>query len=178
MLGHFVYKYQLLYAMDHRHFSTGRAWPMICIRVLVALVFFQAAMAGQLILKGAIPRSILVIPLVIGTIWFALWYNRTYEPLMRFIALRSLHEADDDDTISLSESRNEESIIASRARAVDGDELNWTFVNPNLIIPLEDIWISKENIRITGQEVDAQGRDVHRSRMTNFVERAAEAAVP
>lgn len=150
---------------------------MICIRILVALVFFQVAMAGQLILKGAIPRSVLVAPLFIGTIWFAIWYNRTYEPLMRFIALRSLHESQ-DDTLSLSDSRNEENVHAARARAVDGDESNWAFVNPNLIIPLEDIWISKENARVASQEVNARERDVGRSRVTNLVERAAETVVP
>lgn len=177
MLGHFVYKYQLLYAMDHRHFSTGRAWPMICIRVLVALIFFQVAMAGQLLLKGAIPRSVLIAPLFIGTVWFALWYNRTYEPLMRFIALRSLHESQ-DDSLSLSDSRNEENVDAAQARTVDGDESNWTFINPNLIIPLDDIWIPEDGARVSGQEYDTQQRDARRSRRTNFVERAAEAAVP
>ena len=150
---------------------------MICIRVLVALIFFQVAMAGQLLLKGAIPRSVLIAPLFIGTVWFALWYNRTYEPLMRFIALRSLHESQ-SETPSLSDSRNEENTNAVQARAVDGDESNWTFNNPNLIIPLEDIWISKENARIAGQEVNAQQRDVGRSRLTNAVERAAESVIP
>ena len=176
VLGHFVYKYQLLYAMDHRHFSTGRAWPMICIRVLVALIFFQVAMAGQMLLKGAIPRTLLIAPLLIGTIWFAIWYNRTYEPLMRFIALRSLHEADEDDSPSLSDSRNEENMHASEARAVDGDESNWNFINPNLVIPLEDVWISKDHVRTRGQEVNAQQRDVRRSRVQNFTERLGETA--
>ena len=134
-------------------------------------------MAGQLLLKGAIPRTVLIAPLFIGTIWFALWYNRTYEPLMRFIALRSLHESQ-EDTPSLSDSRNEENMNAAEARAVDGDESNWTFNNPNLIIPLEDVWISKENARVAGQEVNARQRDVTRSRLTNFAQRAAEAAIP
>ncbi|QSS59690.1 DUF221 domain-containing protein [Histoplasma capsulatum] len=31
-IGRFIYKYQLLYAMDHQQHSTGRAWPMICSR--------------------------------------------------------------------------------------------------------------------------------------------------
>jgi calcium permeable stress-gated cation channel len=150
VLGHFVYKYQLLYAMDHRHFSTGRAWPMICIRIVVALIFFQVAMAGQLILKGAIPRSVLVVPLFIGTIWFAFWYNRTFEPLMRFIALRSLHEAQ-DEAQSLNESRLQESMSITRC-SVDDDESNWKYINPNLIIPLEDIWIAKTSSREAQEE--------------------------
>ena len=150
---------------------------MICIRILAALVFFQAAMAGQLLLKGAFPRSALIAPLVIGTIWFALWYNRTYEPLMRFIALRSLHESE-DDVLSMSESRNEENMNVVGTHTVDGDESNWAFFNPNLTIPLEDVWISKENAKVANQEINAQERDVRRTRITNFVERAAEATVP
>ena len=46
MLGHFTYKYQLLYAMDHQQQSTGRAWGMICDRIFVGLVFFPAHDGG------------------------------------------------------------------------------------------------------------------------------------
>jgi len=40
LIGGFIYKYQLLYAMDQQQHSTGRAWPMICDRVIVGLVVF------------------------------------------------------------------------------------------------------------------------------------------
>jgi calcium permeable stress-gated cation channel len=90
MLGHFTYKYQLLYAMDHRQQSTGRAWGMICDRIFVGLIFFQLTTAGQLILKQAVTRSVLMIPLVIATIWVNVLYGRAYKPLMKFIALRSV----------------------------------------------------------------------------------------
>ena len=176
VLGHFVYKYQLLYAMDHRHFSTGRAWPMICMRILIALIFFQVAMVGQLILKGAYPRSILVAPLFIGTIWFAISYNRTYEPLMRFIALRSLHEAQ-DEAHSLSDSRMEE--MSVNRSSLDDDESNWRFVNPNLVIPLEDVWIAKASAREAHDDsVNGRAGQVNRSRLTNATERLVESIVP
>jgi len=89
-LGHFVYKYQLLYAMDHQQQSTGRAWTMICDRIFVGLIFFQLTTAGQLILKQAVTRSVLMIPLLVATVWISIVYGRTYKPLMRFIALRSV----------------------------------------------------------------------------------------
>jgi hypothetical protein len=88
--GHFVYKYQLLYAMDHQQQSTGRAWVMICDRIFVGLIFFQLTTSGQLLLKGAATRSVLIIPLIGLTIWLSVIYGRTYKPLMKFIALRSV----------------------------------------------------------------------------------------
>ncbi|KAK5164021.1 uncharacterized protein LTR77_010112 [Saxophila tyrrhenica] len=88
--GHFVYKYQLLYAMDHQQQATGRAWVMICDRVFVGLIFFQLTTAGQLLLKSAAARSLLIVPLIIVTIWINILYGRTYKPLMKFIALRSV----------------------------------------------------------------------------------------
>lgn len=140
LMGAFIYKYQLLYAMDHRHFSTGRAWPMICNRIIVGLVVFQLAMAGQLVLRKAVFRSIIVAPLLIGTIWFGFSYRRTYEPLMKFISLRSLHEAQ-DEAISLSGSRHEEEVHTG---VRFGDEEEHTqFINPSLVTPLEDVWVSK-----------------------------------
>ncbi|GAB7366864.1 hypothetical protein MBLNU230_g1033t1 [Neophaeotheca triangularis] len=92
-LGHAVYKYQLLYAMDHGQHSTGAGWGMICDRIFVGLVFFQLTTAGQLLLKQAVTRSLLMVPLVIATVWFCVVYGRTYKPLMRFIALRSVRTA-------------------------------------------------------------------------------------
>lgn len=173
VLGYFVYKYQLLYAMDHRNFSTGRAWPMICIRIIVALIFFQVAIAGQLILKGAIPRSILVAPLLMGTMWFAFWYHRTYEPLMRFIALRSLHEAQDESQ-TVNASRLGENSNSTHS-SVASDDFRWKYVNPNLVSHLEEAWISTSSKHGLDESLEHQ---VARSRRTNAFQRIAEAAIP
>uniref|UniRef100_A0A093VGK9 Putative membrane protein n=1 Tax=Talaromyces marneffei PM1 TaxID=1077442 RepID=A0A093VGK9_TALMA len=107
-LGHFIYKYQLLYAMDHQQHSTGRAWPMICSRVLLGLVVFQVAMIGVLALRKLIARSLLLVPLLGATVWFTYFFAYTYEPLMKFIALRSIDQdrpdrnngSNSDDSIS------------------------------------------------------------------------------
>ena len=145
IIGSFIYKYQLLYAMDHRKHSTGRAWSIICHRVIVGLLVFQLAMAGQLALLTAIKRSLLVIPLLAGTIWFGYFYSRSYDPLMKFIALRSLHRDDDAEVISLSQSRFDND--TEEGRVVDtSEQTGLRFINPSLITPLEDVWVSKNHV--------------------------------
>lgn len=166
-LGHFVYKYQLLYAMDHQQHSTGRGWGMICDRVFVGLVFFQITTAGQLILRGAIPRSLLMVPLIIGTIWMSIAYGNTYKPLLRFIALRSVRRAEQtayvdepDNPVPAdwqSADRNPWADAESArlrwgrepgrgiTRAKDaGSESSMRFVNPSLVAPLDPVWITEE----------------------------------
>jgi len=148
-IGRFIYKYQLLYAMDHQQHSTGRAWPIICNRVIVGLVVFQLAMIGILALRKAIARSILIIPLLGGTLWFSYFFARTYGPLMKFIALRSIDRdraADGDNTptpeSSLSPpSQWERDSIPMRLRGRDLGPRLRKYVNPNLVLPLEEPWI-------------------------------------
>lgn len=147
-IGHFIYKYQLLYAMDHQQHSTGRAWPMICTRVIVGLVVFQLAMSGILALRGAITRSILIAPLLIGTFWFFYFFSRTYDPLMKFIALRSIDRdraAESDEsptpTSTLSPSQWERDSIPLRLRGRDLAPRLRKYINPNLIVPLDEPWI-------------------------------------
>jgi hypothetical protein len=168
-IGHFVYKYQLLYAMDHQQHSTGRGWGMICDRIFVGLVFFQVTTAGQLILRGAIPRSLILVPLIIGTIWMSIAYSNTYKPLLRFIALRSVrrHEQtayeDEPDNPVPSENhspdRNPWADADSarirwsrepdrRGRSKDsGSESSMRFVNPSLVAPLDPVWILENDER-------------------------------
>ena len=158
-MGSFIYKYQLLYAMDHRNFSTGRAWPMICDRILVGLIFFQIAMGGQLLLKAAIKRSVLVIPLLVATAWFSVFYRRTYAPLTKFIALRSLRETH-EEAMSVGGSRYEEAAHRSRdvsrdaSRDREVEEVNARFINPSLVVSLEDVWVSKARHGSTSEAVN------------------------
>ena len=143
VIGNFIYKYQLLYAMDHRQHSTGKAWTMICNRIVVGILVFQIAMAGVLALKMAILRSLLILPLLIGTIWFMVYYERSYEPLMKFIALRSLHRDVIPGAVTPGESRYDSE--TDHGQAIDEDEeTGLRFINPSLIIPLEDMWVAKE----------------------------------
>lgn len=143
LIGNFIYKYQLLYAMDHRQHSTGKAWTIICERVVVGILVFQIAMAGVLALKTAILRSLLILPLLLGSIWFMIYYRRSYEPLMTFIALRSLHRDEMPGTLAPGESRYDSENSNGRDMDED-DETGLRFINPSLIIPLEEMWIAKE----------------------------------
>ncbi|KAL9610888.1 MAG: hypothetical protein Q9167_004429 [Letrouitia subvulpina] len=149
LIGSFVYKYQLLYAMDHRQHSTGKAWLIICNCVIIGLIVFEIAMAGLLALQTAFYRSIIIVPLLAGTIWFSVFFRRTFDPLMNFIALRSLHSKAPYGDISPGESRYE--LETDRGRAVDEDEeTGLRYINPSLVLPLEEVWLA--NNRVNGSE--------------------------
>lgn len=139
IMGFFTYKYQLLYAMDHPQHSTGGAWPMICYRLMVGLGVFQLAMAGVIALRQAFKRSIAIIPLILFTIWFSYFYRRTFEPLTKYIALRSIRRgsnpavniADEDPGLySRPDVRRATSTTLDEER-----EKGQKFVNPSLIVP-------------------------------------------
>lgn len=141
MIGGFTYKYQLLYAMDHREHSTGKAWSIICIRIIIGLILFQIAMAGVLTLRTAFKRSLLIIPLIAGTIWFAVYFLRSYDPLMEFIALRSLKSEGVPET-ERGESRYDSETAGGRT-VDDSEETGLRYMNPSVIVPLENAWIGK-----------------------------------
>lgn len=170
--GHFVYKYQLLYAMDHQQQATGRAWGMMCDRVFVGLVFFQITTSGQLILKNAISRSVLVVLLIIATIWVSIVFGRTYKPLLQFIALRSVRrgeqytdyssppDASSTSSNDLAPERNvwaessngqglryfrETRIGLSRQVVDENGENSVPFINPSLVARLDPLWIGDKN---------------------------------
>ena len=179
--GHFVYKYQLLYAMDHQQQATGRAWGMMCDRVFVGLVFFQITTSGQLILNRALSRSLLVVFLIVATIWISIVFSRTYKPLLQFIALRSVRRGeqytdyptppDANSTSSSTELAPERSVWAESSegqglryfretrlglgqRILDenGDK-TVPFINPSLVAPLDPLWIGDKNLT---RETEAQ----------------------
>ena len=105
-------------------------------------------MAGVLALKLAIKRSVLIVPLLAGTVWFILFYNKTYEPLMKFIALRSLHR-DDVDSVEPMEPRYDSETGGGRA-ADEDDITGLRFVNPSLVIPLEEMWVAQKPAQSNG----------------------------
>ncbi|KAH7077039.1 hypothetical protein FB567DRAFT_140307 [Paraphoma chrysanthemicola] len=153
MIGHFVHKYQLLYAMEHRQHSTGRGWTMMCDRIIGGLVLFQITVAGQLALKKAFKRAALIAPLIIATFWFFYVFAKTYRPLMKFIALRSLRNPETSD---LGRDFQEEAVLSGREgfRAPVGRltldearERNLRFENPTLVMPLSEVWLANKSGR-------------------------------
>ncbi|KAF2405310.1 DUF221-domain-containing protein [Trichodelitschia bisporula] len=136
IIGYFVYKYQLLYAMDHSHHSTGKSWIMVCDRIIIGLVIFQISMAGQLALRSAVKRSLGIIPLIVVTVWYGYMYSSSYKPLMTFIALRSIRKAEHADDQGQSIRLAAET--RSNRSSGSGDEVRDSglyFVNPSLVAP-------------------------------------------
>ncbi|KAM0165255.1 hypothetical protein ACHAQE_002418 [Botrytis cinerea] len=147
-LGYYTYKYQLLYAMDHPQHATGGAWPMIVYRLLVGLGFFQLTMAGVIALRKAFTPAILVVPLIPFTIWYSYYFRRTFQPFIRFIALRSIRR-DSDPGINIAGENiginRPPGNIRRRGSTVDeAREKGTRYINPSLVVPLEKIWINKD----------------------------------
>ncbi|KKY39007.1 hypothetical protein UCDDA912_g00914 [Diaporthe ampelina] len=172
-LGYFTYKYQLLYAMDQPQHATGGAWRIISYRVVLGLIVFQVTMAGYLSLQTAFFASLLVVPLLMGTVWYSYYWKRQFEPLTNYIALRSIRHRQS------SRSRNNDSnsgsgsgtsspgdqegsvvhdevfggpgrhppqeLLRRRKSTVDEDkEKGLRFINPSLVVPLEQPWIYRD----------------------------------
>ncbi|KAI9684151.1 MAG: hypothetical protein M1829_003421 [Trizodia sp. TS-e1964] len=142
LIGHLTYKYQLLYAMDHSPHSTGRVWPMICYRLMLGLGVFQLSMAGWLALRQALKRALMLAPLIVATVWFSYFFARTYEPLTKYIALRSIHVAPGRGeaaagTDGAADAHAHAGVyVPGRIETLETEE-RMRFVNPNLSAPLE-----------------------------------------
>ncbi|KAK0731013.1 hypothetical protein B0H67DRAFT_528330 [Lasiosphaeris hirsuta] len=151
-LGYYTYKYQLLYAMDQPQHATGGAWRMICYRLLLGLVVFQLTMSGFLALQSAFTIALLVVPLLVATLWYSWSFRKQFEPLTRFISLRSIKQGEDvgaeailDDDFGGGNGGQHERELLRRGSTVDEDrEKGLRFVNPSLVVPLQQPWIYKD----------------------------------
>jgi hypothetical protein len=139
IFGYYIYKYQLLYAMEHPRHSTGRAWPMICYRIMVGVGVFQVVMAALIGLQKAYSAAVLVLPLIPTTISYSYYYARTYEPLTKFIALRSIRRGSSSDTNVIDgDSGGDRPLGHFRRWSTTIDETREKgakFINPNLVTP-------------------------------------------
>lgn len=113
----------------------------MCDRVIIGVVFFQATVAGQLALKKAFKRAVMVAPLAICTVWFLFVYARTYRPLMKFIALRSLHDPERSDLgrdvqeDAVHTERNGQGRQVGRLTLDEARERGLKFEIPSLVMP-------------------------------------------
>jgi hypothetical protein len=139
VFGYYTYKYQLLYAMDQPQHATGKAWPMVCYRILVGLGVFQIVMAGVIALSNALVPAGLVVPLIPFTLWYSYYFGRTYEPLMNFIALRSIRRDSNASTNIAGEtveSNPTGALMQRRQSTVDEEREKFSkFINPSLTVP-------------------------------------------
>lgn len=134
--SYYTYKYQLLYAMDSPQHTDGGAWLMICYRLLLGLEVFQIVMAGIIALKNQVYVAGLVVPLIPFSIWYSYYFGRTYQPLLRFIALQKVKN--DNENTTGDNNRVNSSSTSLRGRnddAIEERRENSSFVNPCLNVP-------------------------------------------
>ncbi|KIL92626.1 hypothetical protein FAVG1_03806 [Fusarium avenaceum] len=151
-LGHFAFKYMLLYAMDQPQHATGGAWRIICYRVIVGLIVFEVVMVGRIAAWKGFIQSVCVLPLIPFTIWYTYYIKRRFEPLTKYIALRAVRaDQDPDDAAALDDAFQDEEVqrpsqtILRRGSTLDEyKEKGLQFVNPSLIAPLPQPWIYDE----------------------------------
>jgi membrane-bound metal-dependent hydrolase YbcI (DUF457 family) len=111
----------------------------VCYRILVGLVVFQLVMAGVIALSKEFVPAGLVVPLIPFTLWYSYYFGRTYEPLMNFIALRSIRR-ESNASINIAGENVGINATGTRARrrqsTVDEEREKFSkFVNPSLTIP-------------------------------------------
>ncbi|KAH6958484.1 hypothetical protein DER45DRAFT_563096 [Fusarium avenaceum] len=151
-LGHFAFKYMLLYAMDQPQHATGGAWRIICYRVIVGLIVFQVVMVGRIAAWEAFIQSVCVLPLIPFSVWYTYYIKRRFEPLTKYIALRAVRaDQDPDDAAALDDAFQDEEAqrpsqtILRRGSTLDEyKEKGLQFVNPSLVAPLPQPWIYDE----------------------------------
>jgi len=97
-------------------------------------------MAGWLALRLAFVRALLIIPLIAFTLWFAWFYRKTFSSLNRYIALRAI--ADDTGGAGTGGLRDPESAVTEMT-VDEHREQGLEFINPNLVVPLNDVWVKK-----------------------------------
>ncbi|KAK1970050.1 DUF221-domain-containing protein [Colletotrichum sublineola] len=168
ILGYFTYKYQLLYAMDQPQHATGGAWRIISYRVVLGLFITQVVLSSIMALQLAFVQAVAVLPLAAFTIWYSVYFKRRFDPLTRYISLRSIRAGIDvDDEAVLDEDfegpRPSQGLLR-RGSTIDEDkEKGMTFVNPSLTSRLEEPWIYQDPPSFQEDEDDEEsGPDTER----------------
>jgi len=108
-VAYVVYKYKLLFgkcsyvflliltkecsAVYYKPYeSQGEAWPITFTRLIWGVVIFLVFMSGNFILNRSFILSSLVSPLIIGTIAWSWYIERSFRPMSRFVNLSSVFE--------------------------------------------------------------------------------------
>ena len=75
---------------------------------------------------------------------------------MSFIALRSLKGDDDAEPIVLGESRYANDTDHGGPVVDESTETGLRYINPSLILPLEDVWVSKRRSNGNGHDASRE----------------------
>lgn len=99
--------------------SQGQAWPITFIRLIWGVVIFLLFMIGIFTLRKSYILSSLLVPLLLGTGFWAWYVDTALRPLSKFVNLSSVCEVQ----------RGEESADVVRLRA--GHPVTWSQSNLN-----------------------------------------------
>ena len=95
-VAYVVVKYQLLNVVDKPYDSHGHAWPLAVRRCIWALVLFQAFQLSLFSVRKQVFNSLVIVPLVCYTIWFAGNVGKTFLPHTSFVNLYDVYSAEDE----------------------------------------------------------------------------------
>ncbi|KAK1595530.1 uncharacterized protein LY79DRAFT_510877 [Colletotrichum navitas] len=186
ILGYFTYKYQLLYAMDQPQHATGGAWRIISYRIVLGLFITQVVLSSIMALQLAFVQAVAVLPLVAFTIWYSVYFQRRFDPLTRYISLRSIRAeiyVEDDEAVADEDFEGPRPAqgLLRRGSTVDEDkEKGMTFVNPSLTSRLEGPWIYQDPPSFHEDEEDDEesGPDTERpNRPANTTPAASDSSM-
>ncbi|KAF8218298.1 hypothetical protein K438DRAFT_1796640 [Mycena galopus ATCC 62051] len=121
-----VYKYKLLFVFYKPYESQGQAWPITFVRLIWGVLIFLIFMTGFFLLQNTYATSklsyfitILLIPLIAGTVLWSWYVEKALKPLSEFVSLSSVCEVE----------RGEETADVTRLRA--GHPVTWSQSNLN-----------------------------------------------
>ncbi|CAK5262174.1 unnamed protein product [Mycena citricolor] len=125
-VAYVVYKYKLLFVFYKPYESQGQAWPLTFVRLIWGVMIFLTFMTGFFLLQNTYASSklsyiitILLIPLLAGTVLWSWYIEKEFKPLSDFVGLSSVHEVE----------RGQES--ADVARLHEGHPVTWSQSNLN-----------------------------------------------
>ena len=72
--------------------SQGQAWPITFIRLIWGVVIFLLFMIGIFTLRKSYVLSSLLVPLLIGTVVWSWYVDKSLKPLSKYVSLSSVFE--------------------------------------------------------------------------------------
>jgi len=90
--AYLVYKYKLLFVFYRSYESRGQAWPLSSTRCIWALCLFQIFQLSLFSVRKQLLLSTLMLPLIVFTIWFGLFLDRTFGKLSEYVNISGIAE--------------------------------------------------------------------------------------
>ncbi|WBW72177.1 calcium ion transmembrane transporter [Schizosaccharomyces osmophilus] len=120
IVGFLIYKYELIYQMEHPQHSTGKLWSIIFERIIFGCLLLQLTMMGLMSLRKAYWLSTVIFPLFCFTLTSAYNFSKMIQPAMEFVSLYY---------VRTSQSNQQNSEISSRSSDGSTAYIHPGFVN-------------------------------------------------